>query len=64
MDTQSQRRSTWKDTLASLFKRRRTNERGHSSGKIKVFLRNPQKFDEISGNFLLQIAIDVCRDIS
>lgn len=30
MDTQSQRRSTWKDTLASLFKRRRTNERGNS----------------------------------
>ena len=48
MDTQSQRRSTWKDTLASLFKRRRTNERGNSlAGKVQVFLRKPQNFDEI-----------------
>ena len=46
-DTQSQRRATWKDTLASLFKRRRTIDRGNSLGKIKFFFRNPQKFDKI-----------------
>ena len=56
-DTQSQRRATWRDTLVSLFKRRRTNERGNSLGKIEDFFRNPQKFDAIL------IAIDVCREI-
>ena len=45
MDTQSQRRATWKDTLVSLFKRRRTNERGNSLGKF--FFRNSQKVYEI-----------------
>ena len=62
MDTQSQRRSTWKDTLASLFKKRRTNERGNSlAGKVQVFLRKPQDFDEIFCCKLQLMSVEIFR---